>query len=735
MRFKCLLIYLLLIPTVCFSESGRLDSLQNLLLNSTDEVRQVELMIQISKEYQYIDIEKAIEVAKEAQAKAKLLSHPELVSRVELQQSENMIIDGVFDQSMELIVDNLERMGANTTSEMKADFLSIAGYTFRRKGNSEKSLESYEKCMEYSKSINYRNGIGQAEKGFGDLNERQGKYKEALGNYERALAIAREVKDIDLEINVLNATGIIYDYQGDAQTALSYYIKAVELAESIGNLVRASKIAGNIGSLHYYIENDAKSAEYYLKAYDLSKATKNKDGQASAAQGIAIVYNRFGKHEEAMKYAQIDLDLRKEMGDVRGLVYAYKNLGTSSRNLNNLYDAQNYYLLGLKYAEETDQKLKIAVMNLNMGRLMNQMERPAEAIPYLKKSIEISKSIQTKREENLAVEDLATSYYKLGNIEKAFEYQKLYSKNETDLLMERNDSETIKMQTAYEAEAKELKIENLEKQTLLQKEIIRKTNLVRNLSLLGGLMLLLVAGLFYNRARIKQKANRLLQEKNLEIEKQSSIIKESLEVKETLLKEIHHRVKNNLQIISSLLNLQSKKITDDSVLSSINEGKNRIEAMSLIHQNLYQTDILTSIDMEKYLHQLMNHLSRSFENESQTIAYSIDADHVSFDIDTAIPIGLIVNELVSNAYKHAFEGRQNGKIDIKIEADENNEYLLSVSDDGIGISSDLDIKKSKSLGLKLVNSLGTKQLKGDLNIENKNGSQIVIKFKDLKAAS
>ncbi|MDG2450728.1 MAG: sensor histidine kinase [Saprospiraceae bacterium] len=130
----------------------------------------------------------------------------------------------------------------------------------------------------------------------------------------------------------------------------------------------------------------------------------------------------------------------------------------------------------------------------------------------------------------------------------------------------------------------------------------------------------------------------------------------------------------------------------------------------------------------------MNYLSSSFKSDVKDINYEIHAHDLLFDIDTAIPVGLIVNELVSNAYKHAFNSRDNGVINISLSSDENGKYLLKVEDDGIGIAKDLNDRKSNSLGMKLVKSLGVKQLKGDLSIENRNGAYISLSFNDLKKA-
>ena len=266
--------------------------------------------------------------------------------------------------------------------------------------------------------------------------------------------------------------------------------------------------------------------------------------------------------------------------------------------------------------------------------------------------------------------------------------------------------------------------------------MLKKDNILSETQTKGATILSILLGitafLFYNRFRLKKKTSEALTIKNIEIEKQKWVIQSSLSEKETLLREIHHRVKNNLQIISSLLNIQSENINDPMVLSSIREGQSRVQAMSLIHQNLYQSEHLSNVDIENYLKELIVYLSEMFAKEGKEISVEVDANNINFDIDTAIPLGLIVNELVSNAYKYAFEQQASGKIKIGIKALNETDYELKVDDDGKGLPDDFNPSKSKSLGLKLVSIL-SRQLRGKFSSSSSKGANFVVLFKDLRA--
>ncbi len=198
-----------------------------------------------------------------------------------------------------------------------------------------------------------------------------------------------------------------------------------------------------------------------------------------------------------------------------------------------------------------------------------------------------------------------------------------------------------------------------------------------------------------------------------------------LKDRELLLKEIHHRVKNNLQIISSLLDLQSGSISDNTTREAVKESQSRVKSMALIHQLLYQSEMFTGIDFSQYLDQLLSDIKVMYSVPGKDIQYSVNAENIELDIDTAIPLGLITNELASNAYKYAFEGRDSGKIDIRFSQISNFNYLLSVADNGIGVPEKFDPAASKSLGLKLVKLL-SKQLEGKLDIIKKNGTEFKL---------
>jgi PAS domain S-box-containing protein len=203
-------------------------------------------------------------------------------------------------------------------------------------------------------------------------------------------------------------------------------------------------------------------------------------------------------------------------------------------------------------------------------------------------------------------------------------------------------------------------------------------------------------------------------------------IESSLKEKEVLLKEIHHRVKNNLQIISSLLNLQSGYIKDKDSIEIFKESQNRVRSMALIHEKLYQSKDMSQIDFSEYVSELVSNLFSSYSLNSALITLHQNINDILLEIDIAINLGLIINELVSNAFKHAFPEGRKGNLYISIKKD-GHKYELIIEDDGIGFSSEIDFRKTESLGLQLIITL-VEQIGGEIFLFSDNGTKFVIKF-------
>ncbi|WP_347173313.1 sensor histidine kinase [Polaribacter uvawellassae] len=286
--------------------------------------------------------------------------------------------------------------------------------------------------------------------------------------------------------------------------------------------------------------------------------------------------------------------------------------------------------------------------------------------------------------------------------------QKIYS---NDLANSLSDAKS-----KYAIQEKELEV-NLEKE---------RSKLYSIIASLTGFFL--VISIFIIIRIIKQRKE--LTRRNNKIKKQRDDLDKAYKEKELLVREVHHRVKNNFQIVSSLLELQSKGIEDEKALELANEGKNRVKSMALIHQKLYQNKS-GLVDFDEYIRLLVKELA-SLNTSGEKVTTKIASENMFFDVDTAIPLGLIINEIITNAYKYAFSNDKKHELQISISKEKNEEYKLIVKDNGPGLAASYDIKKAKSLGLRLVTRL-VKQLQGTLVQTNENGAKFEIHFKDIHA--
>ena len=205
-------------------------------------------------------------------------------------------------------------------------------------------------------------------------------------------------------------------------------------------------------------------------------------------------------------------------------------------------------------------------------------------------------------------------------------------------------------------------------------------------------------------------------------------MKDSLREKEVLLREIHHRVKNNMQVISSLLNLQSRNIEDPRLRKMFLESQSRVRAMALIHEVLYGSDDLSRIDLEDYISKLANNLFRMYGADTSRIRLEVAAEGVTLAIDDTVPCGLVISELLSNSLKYAFPDGRSGEIGIHAVMTDDDRIMLTVRDNGVGIPDDVDIRNTESMGMGLVTGLVENQLGGRLELDRSDGTGFTIVF-------
>ena len=534
--------------------------------------------------------------------------------------------------------------------------------------------------------------------------------KKAIAVYKNQ-GLNKELAETYLLLKANYGSTAEYDKASDAVYA------ALDLYEKMKDQRGIARCYTSIGDLFYYSDRYAEGAEYCKKAIAIQE-------QNGYEEDIPLSYRRLAENQLFLG------NLEKSLQNMNKAINGYKKIGETGAPLLACYNGRgNIY----KYLEEYDKAIadynrcyegakKIGLEQYtvpptaNIGHVYLLQGNYAEALPYNLKAIEIMK--RTGNTKNLWENYMHVSniYRELGDYKNALDYHELYEQGHADYLTSitsRIESEAhVKYETAkktIEIGAQKAKIDHQKKIQLLYIS-------------LAVLLAIILFGMFFTMKNIRKKRKAL------------AAVNQELDAKnqqnELLLKEIHHRVKNNLEMVKSLIALQSAQLTDKASKEAMLASQNRVQSMGIIHQKLYQGTNLGSIEMKDYFINLSEGVLDTFNAEDK-VKIECAMEELNLDVDTAVPIGLIVNELLTNALKYAFPKSSKGKINISLK-EENNDLKLKVSDDGVGKTEGAD-PQGTGFGSQLIKLL-TKQLNGTLYEEHQTGTSVFFTFKNYKTA-
>ena len=582
---------------------------------------------------------------------------------------------------------------------------------------------------------------------------------------EKAMSYAQQGIDLAQQIDFLRGEafctylfGLGQDMNGQQEDAIQTFIRAKEQFQKIGDAFYEGNCLVNMGTSYYYSGSFDKALEYYLKALEFYESKNMEKASSKALNNMAIIYKLYGDYNEALRIYKKSLKIKSEQGDSLGMANTYYNMALAyARTENEEATLEHFQRAGDLY-QQLNKPKEIGEINVGLGQAYFALDSLSLAKSYFQTAFQpdapplqpltriqgylylgriylLEKNFQEALEymeagyepikdsdRHALIKDfqlyLGQAYAGAGDYQKGYEML-LQNSDLVDTIQQETRLKLLEeMQTKYDTQEKENQIE-------LQQLEIEKKNREQKLfiALLAAALVLIVSASWFLIER--QRSNRKLKEKN-------DLIARSLKEKETLLKEIHHRVKNNLQVISSLLRLQSRHIEDPSALSAIQEGQNRVKSMALIHQNLYQEDNLMGVDVKDYITKLSGNLLRTYNVNPEKIQLKTDIETLHLDVDTLIPLGLILNELISNSLKYAFEESEDGQIQVKLK-EKDQRLMLEVKDNGIGIPEELKSGRASSFGLKLIQTFAQK-LNAQLLIENQEGTVVRLLIKDYKLA-
>ncbi len=592
------------------------------------------------------------------------------------------------------------------------------------------------KALDVSKKINFSLGEANSLSNLARVYNLRGQFDQAKKYFEKAITIYEK---LDNKLNIAYCygdLGVVYSKKSNFPEALSYYFKALKIYQETNDDLSVGYAYVNIGIL-YKNQNDFEQAlSYYIEAEEILKKIDSNDsryGLMAISTNIANIYIKKKEYQKALDY--LDKALNKNKRYKNNYIYAetYKSLGDTYLELGNIKSALYNFNLAFDFFVKIEDQMGISYTQIKQGYCHFKQDNIVLAKEKIYAGMTIAKTIGQIEWQKNGYEYLSQIYARQHNYKQALEYEKLFKKFNDSIFNKEKDKKLIQLKMQFEFD--KIQSESDQIQHTRELKIREETDQQRTITkivLAGFIIVSLLSIAIFKNLKRNQKQNIIINIQKKTVENQNKIIQKSLEEKETLLREIHHRVKNNLQIISSLFNIQSENIKNEKILASIQEGKTRVQAMSLIHQNLYQSEHLDKVDINNYLEQLTVYLKQIYDDKSKNIIVDIDSQNFEFDIETAIPLGLIVNELLCNAYKYAFLQKNEGNIIVKITQLNEEEYQLNFSDDGSGFITEENANDSKSLGLKLVKIL-TRQLKGSLEISTDNGTKIQLNFKPVNS--
>lgn len=570
-------------------------------------------------------------------------------------------------------------------------------------------------------------------------------YDEALRLYKIAKSLAESIDDLVLLASSAYNTGLTYYRKGDYIISRDYFINAIDLSQKASDSINMAQYQLLLGKLYKNQGDYNNATKLSLEALSFYE---RHDSLAFMAQGytsMASIQNNLKNDSIAIHYYELAMNTYLKLENIEGLAIIHNNMGdfymnrkvfdksqyhlrtalamkiksdnnmsisTTLMNLGDLYyhtkntdSAEYYYQDALHYATKAGNKLKISSINNSIAQLLINKKEFKSAIEYLSDSrkIALKNTVINNLLENYRLSSLA--YAKTMNFEKAYSFSTLY----IDLNNKKFDKEKNKgiseLHFQYDTEKKDLTIKNLNDINNIKSKTLR----IRNTSLIvisSVLFLSFILAIFLFRAyKAKRKALNQVQ---------------------LLMREKQHRTKNNLQLLSSVLSLQSLKADDENKNMAL-AGEHRVQSIVLLDKLLSNESLGDQVEIKTYIQNLVEGLKEAYDHQNR-INFELQIGAFLLAAPQATHLGLIINELITNSLKYAFNKQSKPSIQIICKKDEDNHCLLNIKDNGPGLSDGFNLTTTSSLGLKLVKTM-SKQLKGKYAITSKNGFEFELRFK------
>jgi len=524
-------------------------------------------------------------------------------------------------------------------------------------------------------------------------------------------SLAQEINDSTLLVDALVLKGMAYYVNADYDNSIESYIEALNLKKHFDKPSEIARVYNNLATTYQVGQDLDNSIKYFRQALDIYKEERDSLWIANTSGNLGLLLLNNKKLEEAEPLINTALDYYVITGNKVYEGFTRLNLANLQVEKGDYKKSISSYEQSLRLVPESINPVVSLAANSGIGVAYSRLNDYKNGEKYLQLGLAKSEAVGYNEQTIVCHDELSQLYENSGNYKLAHKHQKQYIIIKDSVFTKEQDDKMIEALTKYESDIKEQKIALLNAE---QKVADAKLAGSKNLLLVLSIGLLVLCGLLYWLYKLNQ-AN-----------------KKAATEKDTLLREIHHRVKNNLQVISALLTLQSKYVKEDTAIEALKEGQDRVHSMALIHKDLYQHDNLKGVNTKDYLEKLIQNLISSYNISEEKVRLELDIESIWLDVDTMIPLGLMINELVSNALKHAFKVPNNGLLKISLK-EIHDELHLAVSDTGPGLDN-TSIESKGGFGKSLIRSF-SKKLNADISYKNNNGLSVEMKIKEYKKAA
>ncbi|HEY6900218.1 MAG TPA: sensor histidine kinase, partial [Puia sp.] len=564
-----------------------------------------------------------------------------------------------------------------------------------------------------------------------DYNQLLRNWGEAMIDLREALALYQETGHKALQ-GVYDLMGIISTDLSDYPGAVRYGLLAAQTAEALNDTtLQLCTIYSRLGVAYGNWGKNSNAMVYLKKALDIAMKYRDADAIGTVVLNMTYRLMRDPKWEETQHLYEAAEACIPVKGTEDSLywscfhVFPYMAGGKYAQAAPYINDL----IRKLPWYNQKGLSLHFAIQTICYYFLDTHQYKLADK--YTSDLVAYARARMNKRSVSWAYMLKSRADSGLGDYRAALQHYQLSRNMADSMTNEAKNIQFAQMQVMYETEKKQQHIELLTSQNQLQEVGLKKAGITRNIIIVTALLL---SALLFTGYQFKKRSNAKLRAHQAEIHQQNERLKELLsaqkrllEEKEWLVKEIHHRVKNNLQVVISLLNTQSEYLDSPSAIRAIRESRERMQAIAIIHQKLYQADNTTVINMPSYIEEMITFLSTSL-TDTWKVRFELEVEEINLDISQAVPLGLMLNEAVTNAIKYAFPGNQTGTLFIQLTKLSGNRVSLKIRDNGPGLPADFNPNANNSLGMQLMR-LFSEQLEGDLLFTCNPGVQISLVFK------